>query len=50
MHLHYKKKDIWAILFREVINVYSENNTKRVKAIYGQDAEWLNVKVGGAVL
>jgi hypothetical protein len=36
------------MLFREIIAVYSENHTKPINTLRGQNAELLNVKVGGA--
>jgi hypothetical protein len=35
------------MLFKEIITVYSENNTKLINTLYGQNAEILNVKAGG---
>jgi hypothetical protein len=37
----------WLILFREIIPVYSENHMKPINTLCGQNAELLNVKVGG---
>jgi hypothetical protein len=36
-----------SVLFREIITVYSENHTKPINTLYGQNAEFvLNVKEG----
>jgi hypothetical protein len=35
------------LLFREIISVYSENRTKHVNTLCGQNAECFNVKVHG---
>jgi hypothetical protein len=35
------------MLFEEIITVYSENNTKPINTLYGQNAELQNVKAGG---
>jgi hypothetical protein len=35
------------MLFREIIAVHSENDTKSINTICGQNAELLNVKPGG---
>jgi hypothetical protein len=35
------------MLFKEIISVYSENFTKPINAIYGQNEKLLNVKAGG---
>jgi hypothetical protein len=37
----------WLILFREIITVYSGNHAKPINTLCGQNAELLNVKVGG---
>jgi hypothetical protein len=37
----------WLILFRKIIAVYSENHTKSMNSLCGQNAELLIVKVGG---
>jgi hypothetical protein len=37
----------WLMLFREIIAVYSEDHTKHVNALCGQNVELLNVKAGG---
>jgi uracil DNA glycosylase len=39
---------IWLMLFREIIAVYFENHTETINTIRGQNAELLNVNVGGA--
>jgi hypothetical protein len=36
------------MLFKEIIAVYSEDNTKLINTLYGQNVEVLNVKAGGA--
>jgi hypothetical protein len=41
------KKIIWLILFREIITVYSENHKQPINTLCGQNAEILNVEVGG---
>jgi hypothetical protein len=33
--------------FKEIITVHSENNTKPIDTLYGQNADMLNVKAGG---
>jgi hypothetical protein len=38
----------WSSLFREIIAVYSENHTKPINTLCGQNAELLDVKTGGA--
>jgi hypothetical protein len=35
------------MLFREIIAAYSENYTKPINKLCGQNAELMNVKVGG---
>jgi hypothetical protein len=37
----------WLTLFKEIIAVYSENNTKHINTLCGQNAELLIVKAGG---
>jgi hypothetical protein len=37
----------WLTLFKEIITVYYENQTKPINIFYGQNVELLNVKVGG---
>jgi hypothetical protein len=37
----------WLMLFKEIIAVCSENHKKPLNTLYGQNAELLNVKVGG---
>jgi hypothetical protein len=37
----------WLILFRDIIAFYSENHTKSINTLCGQNAELLNVKAGG---
>jgi hypothetical protein len=43
-------KIIWFLLFRKIIAVYSENQTKPINALCGQNAELLNVKAGGTLV
>jgi hypothetical protein len=38
----------WLTLFREIIAVYTENHTKSINTLYGQNAEFLNLKAGGS--
>jgi hypothetical protein len=35
------------MLFREIIDVYSENHTKPINTLCGQNKELLTVKAGG---
>jgi hypothetical protein len=35
------------MLFKEIISVYSENHTKLMHTLFGQNEEEWNVKVGG---
>jgi hypothetical protein len=35
------------MLLKEIITVYSENRTKAINKIYGQNTEWLIVNAGG---
>jgi hypothetical protein len=37
---------IWIILFSEIISVYSENHTKSVNMLGGQNVDLLSVKAG----
>jgi hypothetical protein len=37
----------WLVLFREIIAIYSENHTKPIYTLCGQNAELLILKVGG---
>jgi hypothetical protein len=37
----------WWVLFREIINVFSEDHTKPINTFCGQSAEVLIVKTGG---
>jgi hypothetical protein len=37
----------WLMLFNEIIAVYSRNRTKHMNALSAQNAEFLNVEVGG---
>jgi hypothetical protein len=37
----------WLVLFSEVIAVYSEDHTKPINTLCGQNAELLTVKIGG---
>jgi hypothetical protein len=37
----------WLMLFKEIITVYSENHTKPINIHSRQNAELLNVKIGG---
>jgi hypothetical protein len=36
------------MVFKKMIAVYSENNTRHVNTLSGQNAELLKVKAGGA--
>jgi hypothetical protein len=38
----------WLMLFKEIIAVYCENHMKHTNAIYGKNAEFYDVKAGGA--
>jgi hypothetical protein len=38
----------WLMLFKEIITVYSENHTKPINKHFGQNAELLILKAGGA--
>jgi hypothetical protein len=44
--LHYIKIN-WLMLFKEIIAVYPKNRAKLINTLYAQNAELLNVKVGG---
>jgi hypothetical protein len=44
---HSSTKISWLVLFKEIITVCSENHTKAVSAICGQNSELLIVKAGG---
>jgi hypothetical protein len=35
-------------MFREKIAIYCDNHTKHTNTFYGQNAEFLDVKAGGA--
>jgi hypothetical protein len=37
----------WLVLFKEIIAVYSENHTKHINTLCGQNAELLSVKADG---
>jgi hypothetical protein len=37
----------WLMLFKEINTVYSENHTKPINTLCGENAELLNVKAGG---
>jgi hypothetical protein len=37
----------WLTLFKEVIAVYSENHTKPINTLCGQNVELLFIKAGG---
>jgi hypothetical protein len=36
------------MLFREIIAVYCENRTEHINTLCGRNAEFINVKSGGA--
>jgi hypothetical protein len=36
----------WLMLFKEIVDVYFENDTKSINTLCGQNEELLNVKVG----
>jgi hypothetical protein len=38
----------WLQLFREIIAVYSENYTEKINILFEENAESLNLKVGGS--
>jgi hypothetical protein len=40
-------KPNWLMLFGEIIAVYCENHTEHTNTLFGQNAEFPNVKVGG---
>jgi hypothetical protein len=40
----------WLTLFKEIIAVYSENHTKHINTLCGQNTELLNVEVGGTYI
>jgi hypothetical protein len=40
-------KTYWVLLFREVIIVYYENLMKHINTVFGQNAEFFNVKAYG---
>jgi hypothetical protein len=37
----------WSMLFKEIIAVYSENHTKPINTLCGQNADLLIIKSGG---
>jgi hypothetical protein len=37
----------WLMLLREIVTVYSENNTKRIKTLCGYNVDLLTLKVCG---
>jgi hypothetical protein len=37
----------WLMLLREMIAVYYDNHTKHIHTLCGQNAEVMNVKLGG---
>jgi hypothetical protein len=41
---------IWFMLFGKITAAYSENDTKSIDALYGQNAELLNIKAGGTYI
>jgi hypothetical protein len=40
-------KTNWLVLFREIIAVYSENHTKHINTIFGQNGEFVSAKADG---